>query len=334
MAYIEAHQSLLTHRKTLRLGRLLGMDRFCVVGRLLALWCWALDNAPDGFVEIADSDILADVMGWEGEPAALCDALVQAGFLEVAEGSYLIHDWYDYAGRLIERRQQNAERMRNARAAKPRGDADTRSSHVQRTFTARAGATVPNRTVPESNDPSGFVAAAPSPDGPALSLVASGAEDAPGEPVKETKPDKSVPKPRAMFGGESDAMQLAVAFADGLRRNKPDVKLPRDLQPWAREFDLMLRVDRRPREKIEAVIAYALASTFWRRVVLSASKLREKFDTLDLQRMEDATDGKHGRSLGSARRGDGKPAVGTPEYYEAARRRQEEYARANANAWA
>ena len=62
MAYIETHQSLLTHRKTLRLGRLLGMDRFCVCGRLMALWCWALDNAPDAGVVVSGGYrvILAD----------------------------------------------------------------------------------------------------------------------------------------------------------------------------------------------------------------------------------------------------------------------------------
>jgi hypothetical protein len=131
MAYIEAHQSLFTHRKTLRLGRLLGMDRFCVVGRLIALWCWALDNAPDGVVAVADSDILADVMGWQSdrEPAELCEALVAAGFFEHAaaddgtvtgtassSGFYVLHDWYQYAGKLIEKRKSDAERKRRERS--------------------------------------------------------------------------------------------------------------------------------------------------------------------------------------------------------------------------
>ena len=117
MAYIETHQSLLTHRKTLRLGRLLGMDRFCVCGRLMALWCWALDNAPDGVVAVGDADILADVMGWPGEPAELCAALVSTGFFELAadDGFYVLHDWYVYAGRLIEQRRANAERKRRER---------------------------------------------------------------------------------------------------------------------------------------------------------------------------------------------------------------------------
>lgn len=114
MAYIEAHQSVLTHRKTLRLGRLLGMDRFCVVGRLVALWSWALDNAQDGIVTVADSDILADVMGWEREPAELCEALVTSGFLELAgDGSfYILHDWASHGGKILRRLEAQGERTK------------------------------------------------------------------------------------------------------------------------------------------------------------------------------------------------------------------------------
>lgn len=159
MAYIEAHQSLLTHRKTLRLARLVGLDRFAVVGRLLALWCWALDNAPEGVISKADSDILADVMGWPavsaGRPSdvqnsdtqLLCDALVTSGFLDDHGDSYLIHDWFDYAGRLIEKRKVDAERKRRERSNS--GQASGAHS-VQRTSSGhpRDGAgTVPYPTV-------------------------------------------------------------------------------------------------------------------------------------------------------------------------------------------
>lgn len=112
MAYIEAHQSLLTHRKTLRLGRLLGLDRFCVVGRLVALWAWALDNPSDGAVAIADSDILADVMGWDGDPAKLCEALVAVGFFELAEDFYILHDWASHGGKILRRLEAQAERTK------------------------------------------------------------------------------------------------------------------------------------------------------------------------------------------------------------------------------
>lgn len=161
MTYIETHQSLFTHRKTLRLARLLQLDIFAIVGRLMALWCWALDNAPDGAINANDADILADVMGWSGEPQTLCEALIAAGFIEYGNSDadhYLIHDWQDYAGRLIEKRRIDADRKRAARAVPPpvTDTLPSRPQDIQRTSSGhpRDGAgTVPYPTVPNHTQP-------------------------------------------------------------------------------------------------------------------------------------------------------------------------------------
>src|SRR5690348_2234896 len=145
MAYIETHQALLTHRKTLRLSRLIGIDRWGVAGRLMALWSWALDNAQEGVIAHEDSDILADVMGWDGEPSELCHALVTAGFLDQHANHYAIHDWMDYAGRLIEKRKSDAERKRLARASTGHTPPVQRTSNGHPTDGA---GTVPYPTIP------------------------------------------------------------------------------------------------------------------------------------------------------------------------------------------
>lgn len=345
MAYIETHQSLLTHRKTLRLGRLLGMDRFCVVGRLVALWGWALDNAPDGVVAVADADILADVMGWGGEPGQLCDALLGSGFFELDDGFYVLHDWYVYAGKLIEKRQANAERMRTARARASRpSDAagaldDARAGNVQRTCDERAGATVPNRTQPDRSPeiPEGISApavlagavASPAPSPPPSRSEGDAGVSTPDGPAAGSEPapeaKSAAPKLKPIYGDDSVPMQLARTLGAGIHRNKPDAKLPRDgLQSWAREFDLMLRVDHRPREKIEAVIAYAMRSSFWRSVVFSAAQIRRKFDVIDAQRQEDASGT---RNRQAAANGNGAPRQPSRGYSNAPRRlpTQDEY---------
>ena len=121
MAFIQVQQSLVTHRKTLRLARLLGENRYAVVGRLVALWTWCLDNAPDHDI---DADVLADVMGWveqQGKPAELFEALITAGFIDMDPHDLhlSIHDWYDHKGRFIEKleekRTQDADRKRRQR---------------------------------------------------------------------------------------------------------------------------------------------------------------------------------------------------------------------------
>src|SRR5487761_1995004 len=120
--FIQVQQSLVTHRKTLRLARLLGLDRYAVIGRLVALWAWCLDNALGGSLgDDIDAEVLADVMGWSatmGKPSDLLEALLTVGFLEVnaRDGHLHIHDWQEHMGRLIAQREASAERMRRMRA--------------------------------------------------------------------------------------------------------------------------------------------------------------------------------------------------------------------------
>lgn len=143
MSWIESHQELARHPKTRRLARTLGISIPTAIGHLHLLWWWALDFADDGDLSRFEAEDIADGMIWEGDPDAAVDALASAGFLDADQR---IHDWDDFAGRLVQRRKSNAERMR-----------ETRATHVQRTFSARADtceATVPNPTVQDSTVPS------------------------------------------------------------------------------------------------------------------------------------------------------------------------------------
>jgi len=149
MAWIESNQELARHPKAKKAARMLGISVPAVVGHLHFLWWWCLEYAQDGDLSQFDDSDIADAAGWEGEAKPFIQALIDCGpgesfgFLEQSEdGGILIHDWMDYAGRLIEKRQANTKRMRNARA-----------KHVQRTCNERAGATVPNPTVPNSTVP-------------------------------------------------------------------------------------------------------------------------------------------------------------------------------------
>jgi hypothetical protein len=143
MAWVESHQALGHHPKTIRLAELLKVRVPEAVGLLHFLWWWALDYAPNGLVPAADKPTVAHACLWHRKPDDLWSALLTAGFVEEAGLDVLkIHDWMDYAGRLVEKRAANAERMRNARA-----------KHVQRTSGARAGATVPDRTGPNRTEP-------------------------------------------------------------------------------------------------------------------------------------------------------------------------------------
>lgn len=111
MAWIESHQELGRHPKTKRLARLLNISLPTAVGHLQFLWWWALDYAQDGCLGRFDAADIADAALWEGDPGTFIEALCEAGFLDrTDEGSLVIHDWNDYAGRLLEQREKQRRR--------------------------------------------------------------------------------------------------------------------------------------------------------------------------------------------------------------------------------
>ena len=100
MGFIQVDQGVVTHRKTLRLARLLGEDRYTITGRLVALWTWCLDSAISGSLAHIEPDILADVMGYPGKPAELIEGLITVGFLDLGDDGHLsIHNWMAYRRR-------------------------------------------------------------------------------------------------------------------------------------------------------------------------------------------------------------------------------------------
>lgn len=154
MAWIELHQAVWTHRKTLILADLLGLDPTYAAAHMVRLWTWALDNAPTGDLSQLPDRVIAYGSGWTGEPSVFAQALLESGWLDGdADGHLLIHDWDDYAGRLIEKRQTDAERMRRYRAgatdeSTPPSKGSANVTRTLRERNAHVQGTVPNRTVP------------------------------------------------------------------------------------------------------------------------------------------------------------------------------------------
>ena len=116
MAWIELHQELVQHKKMDRLLRQTGLSRDAALGRLCILWLWALSNRPDGDLGELDGRRLGQILELTPRKAGpFLAALEQSGFLD-REGTRLrIHDWEDYAGRLLEVRRRSAERSRRYR---------------------------------------------------------------------------------------------------------------------------------------------------------------------------------------------------------------------------
>lgn len=113
MAWIESHQELRDNPKTRKLARILNVSIPTTVGHLQCLWWWATDYAQDGNLSKYDNEDIADAMMWEGKPEELIKALIKSRFIDEDENGRQIHDWWEYAGKLVERREKDRERKRN-----------------------------------------------------------------------------------------------------------------------------------------------------------------------------------------------------------------------------
>lgn len=151
VAWIELHQTLPTNKKTVRLKNLLRIKTPQAVGHLCILWLWALDNAPDGDLSEFSTEEIAEFACWSGKnPDDFVNALIKAGFLDE---DLHIHNWYDYAGKLVEKRKVDAERKRASRAKTTAGC----PTDIQRTghdfeCDGAGNSTVPYRTLPYLTD--------------------------------------------------------------------------------------------------------------------------------------------------------------------------------------
>ena len=87
------------------------------------------------------------------------------------------------------------------------------------------------------------------------------------------------------FLPDSMPMLLAENLKNLILQNKSDYIFKGEdfLEKWAYGFEKMIRLDKRDPTRIKEVMRWALKNSFWRSNILSAAKLREKFDSLELK---------------------------------------------------
>jgi hypothetical protein len=116
--WISSHISLGRHPKTRRLARTLGIGIPAAVGHLHLLWYWAMEYAETGDLAPYENADIAEAAMWDGDPNTFVQALIEcgttggAGFLDP---DYRLHDWYEFAGKLLEKRKSDAERKEKQR---------------------------------------------------------------------------------------------------------------------------------------------------------------------------------------------------------------------------
>jgi hypothetical protein len=114
------------HKKAIRL-RVFLADEWAWA-YVVSLWCWSAQYAGDGILEgPGTNEVIADAAGWKGDPKHFVDCLIRAELLDETEKGYRIHDWEDYAGAHIEKREKERTRLRTYRER-------TRTKHVRSAY--------------------------------------------------------------------------------------------------------------------------------------------------------------------------------------------------------
>ena len=118
MAGVEVHQSLREHRKLYSCADDLDIEPVLLLGMLVSLWLWALDNTPDGGLDNISNRTIARATRWPEKKAdQLMTALINNGWIDRTEGGGLaLHDWSEYGGKLTERRATDRARKQRKNA--------------------------------------------------------------------------------------------------------------------------------------------------------------------------------------------------------------------------
>ena len=107
---------------------------------------------------------------------------------------------------------------------------------------------------------------------------------------------KTESKPKPQSQPKTEVMDLSTTLLSGIKvseyllskikANKPNFKTP-NLETWSKDIDLAIRIDNRTEHQLIGCInwIYSDQGSFWIPNIMSAKKLRNKFDTMEAQMM-------------------------------------------------
>jgi hypothetical protein len=109
MSWIESHQDLEGHPKTLLFCQKTGLSVDAAIGRLHRLWWWALKYAEDGDLSKYDPSQFLGGLNGTLTAETVYKIMKEVKFIDE---SGQIHDWLDYAGRYLHSKYHTANPKR------------------------------------------------------------------------------------------------------------------------------------------------------------------------------------------------------------------------------
>jgi len=152
--WIESHVDLGEHPKIFQLCYKLQIRKPEAIGLLHSLWHFTMKFAwRDGDLRRFTPSSIVMAIDWRGDADVLFGALHECGWMDA---DMKIHDWMDYAGKVVRDRLYN-EKRRNT----PLNDDTSR----------KTAATIPYPTLPDQHKTNGVGGPPPAPEGPTASSL-------------------------------------------------------------------------------------------------------------------------------------------------------------------
>lgn len=102
---------------------------------------------------------------------------------------------------------------------------------------------------------------------------------------KNNKTSSSQPRKKRVYDTDSVYYILAEELFKQICQNQ-EIKKP-NLQSWADDIRKMIEIDKRTENQVRGMIEWSQHNVFWASNILSAKKLREKYDTMAAQANRD-----------------------------------------------
>jgi hypothetical protein len=122
-----------------------------------------------------------------------------------------------------------------------------------------------------------------------LSQQSSDEEIFPEEILEEShEQSQEVPEEKHKFSEDSQEVKAAQYLFSFIKNNNPKTKEP-DIQKWAKDINLILRIDNRDPVELKKIIEWCQTDSFWMCNILSPSKLRKQYDQLLLKMAKESS---------------------------------------------
>ena len=136
------------HRKVHRLARNLRVGVPTALGYLLHGWCDTMLQAEAGVLQGYTQGEVTLAFGYKGDSTRFVEAMTDAGFLEKNGDDFIIHEWPEHQGDILDKRAQWRERKRKQRER----DKDvTRDGHAGHSLPSLPSPSLPIQSLKEGD---------------------------------------------------------------------------------------------------------------------------------------------------------------------------------------